>query len=429
MREESSNKRRVAFVTVGCKLNYSESSTLAREFNDAGFEVVASNKVADIYVINSCSVTEHAEKKCRNLIRRAHRLNRDALIAVTGCWAQLSPEEILGIGGVDLVLGSDEKGNLFMRVMEYERAGGGKEEEIRQQLYSCDIAEVDTIFPAYSSDGRTRSFLKVQDGCDYHCTYCTIPLARGKSRNHPISFLVESAEQIAKRGIKEIVLTGVNTADFGRSSGESFIDLLKAICRVDGIERVRVSSMEPNLMGREVIELFAKEPKLLPHFHIPLQSGSDTILAAMKRRYNSTLFAERVELIKELLPHAFIGVDVIVGFPGEEESHFLESYSLLERLEVSYLHLFPYSIRANTAAALFPNQVTPKEKRERMERMGELSEKLHSAFIEKHRGREEYVLFERGRAGGVMYGYSRNYIRVEQNYNRELIGEIVKVTL
>ncbi|MFA6770706.1 MAG: MiaB/RimO family radical SAM methylthiotransferase, partial [Bacteroidales bacterium] len=295
--------------------------------------------------------------------------------------------------------------------------------------FSCAISEVETIFPAYSSDDRTRSFLKVQDGCDYHCSYCTIPLARGKSRNHSIKFLVQEAQEIASKGIKEIVLTGVNTGDFGRSTKESFSDLLKALVRTEGIERIRVSSIEPNLLTEEVIVLLSKDKKFLPHFHIPLQSGSNKILASMKRRYNRELFAQRLELIRRYIPNAFIGVDVIVGFPGETESDFSDTYNFLESLAPSFLHLFPYSKRSNTPAAKYVNQVNSKIKNERVRMLSKLSSKLYSNFELQNRGREEEVLFENTVKGGKMHGYTRNYIRVERPYNKEHIGEIVKVIL
>lgn len=420
----------VAFVTLGCKLNFSESSTLAREFVSQGYKKVVSSQPADIYVINTCSVTEHADKKCRNAIRKLHKLNRDAIIAVTGCYAQLNPDEILAIEGVDLVLGADQKSNLYARVAQLieQNKQGDKVNSIKR-AYSCEISQVESIFAAYSSDDRTRSFLKVQDGCDYHCSYCTIPLARGKSRNHPISSLIEQAKEIASKGIKEIILTGVNTGDFGRSSGESFLDLLVNLSEIEGIERIRVSSIEPNLLSKELIELIASNNKFLPHFHIPLQSGSNEILGAMRRRYNRELFAQKLALIKESIPHAFIGVDVIVGFPGESEELFMESYNFLATLKPSFLHVFPYSKRENTPAASFENQIDESVKSHRVAALTELSNLLHQEFIDSNRGREEYVLFERAVKGGKIYGYTRNYIRVERPYSKGMEGEIIKVIL
>ena len=421
---------RVAFFTLGCKLNFSETSALAREFVENGYQKVKNNEEADIYVINTCSVTEHADKKCRNAIRKLHRQNPDAVIAVTGCYAQLNPSEILDIDGVDLVVGANYKSTLFMKVAQLkneEDSNGVKHSGSRS--FSCAISEVETIFPAYSSDDRTRSFLKVQDGCDYHCSYCTIPLARGKSRNHSIDFLVKEAQEIVRKGIKEVVLTGVNTGDFGKSTGESFPDLLKALANTEGIERIRVSSIEPNLLTEEVITLFSNNIKFLPHFHIPLQSGSNKVLAAMKRRYNRELFAHKLELIRSCIPHAFIGVDVIVGFPGETDSDFNDTFIFLESLAPSFLHIFPYSKRSNTPAAEYSDQVIEIVKSERVHALSELSSRLYSNFELQNRGREEEVLFESTIKGGKMFGYTRNYIRVEMPYNREHIGKIIKVTL
>ena len=430
MSESKQRGNRVAFVTLGCKLNFSETSAIAREFMEHGYQKVKSTEQADIYVINTCSVTEHADKKCRNAIRKLHKLNSNAIIAVTGCYAQLNPQELLDIEGVDLVLGADQKSNLYIKVSELKRAEDSKGlVHTAARSFSCAISEVETIFPAYSSDDRTRSFLKVQDGCDYHCSYCTIPLARGKSRNHTIDFLVKEACQIAAKGIKEIVLTGVNTGDFGKTTGESFPDLLGALANVEGIERIRVSSIEPNLLMDKVIDLIASNPKFLPHFHIPLQSGSDKILAAMKRRYNRELFLDRLQAIRNKIPHAFIGVDVIVGFPGESDQDFADSHDFLNSLEPSFLHVFPYSKRANTPAAAYDNQVKDSVKNERVAILTRLSERLHEKFVDENKGRTEEVLFESTIKGGKMFGYTRNYIRVERPYNKEQIGKIIKVTL
>lgn len=414
--------KRVAFLTLGCKLNYSETSSLARQFVEHGYEKVSNNREADVYVINTCSVTEHADKKCRNAIRKLHKQNPDAIIAVTGCYAQLNPSELLALEGVDLVLGADQKENLFVKVSELKTKGNSKS-------FSCQIQTVETIFPAYSSDDRTRSFLKVQDGCDYKCTYCTIPLARGKSRNLPSDILIKEANEIANRGIKEIVLTGVNTGDYGRTTGESFLSLLQKLNEVEGIERYRISSIEPNLITEEIVKWIATDTKFLPHFHIPLQSGSDNILASMKRRYNSSLFREKVQMIRSYLPFAFIGIDVIVGFPGETQEEFSNTVNLLKDLMPSFLHVFPYSKRANTPAAEFPNQVKDSEKTERVAILTSLSDEFYKIFCEKNRGRVEEVLFESTQKGGKMFGYTRNYIKVEKDYRRELIGRIVKVEI
>ena len=323
-------RRRVNFHTLGCKLNFSESSTLAREFEAGGFIRVGVSEAADISVINSCSVTEHADKKCRNLIRKIHRRNPAAIIVVTGCYAQLKPQEIASIEGVDLVLSNNDKGELFRRVAAL--AGKGP-----AQFTSCDAEELTNFFAAFSSGDRTRAFLKVQDGCDYKCAYCTIHYARGASRNMPIADLVKEAEQIAAAGQREIVITGINTGDFGRTTGERFIDLLRALNEVEGIERYRISSIEPNLLTDEIIAFCASSPKFQHHFHIPLQSGSDSGLARMRRRYTTEKFAERIEAVRRLMPDAFIGIDVIVGFPGETESDFRTTYEFLERLAPAYL--------------------------------------------------------------------------------------------
>ncbi len=416
------HNKRVTFATLGCKLNFSETSSIAREFLNNGYEVVGNNEVADVLVINTCSVTEHADKKCRNIIRKLHKKNPDAIIAVTGCYAQLKPNDILNIEGVDLVLGADQKENLFMRVSSLAHKGSPR-------AYSCAIGEVETIFPAYSSDDRTRSFLKVQDGCDYHCSYCTIPLARGKSRNNTISSIVNQAREIAKKGILEIVLTGVNTGDFGKTTGESFLELLRSLDEVEGIERYRISSIEPNLITPEIIDWISQSKKFLPHFHIPLQSGCDAVLARMRRRYNTTLFESRVNYIRERIPNAFFGIDVIVGFPGESNSEFEETYNFLERISPSFLHVFPYSKRPGTPAALMDNQVEEQVKDHRVHRLTELSDRLYNDFCNKNIGTSEEVLFESTIKGGKMFGYTRNYIRVEREYNKDHIGRIVNITL
>ncbi|MFA5324988.1 MAG: tRNA (N(6)-L-threonylcarbamoyladenosine(37)-C(2))-methylthiotransferase MtaB [Bacteroidales bacterium] len=413
--------KNVAFVTLGCKLNFSETSTLAREFVKNGYVKVLPSKNADIYVINTCTVTEHADKKCRNIIRKIHKNAPKAIIAVTGCYAQLKPDEILKMEGVDLVLGSDKKGDLFQIVSKMQRG-------VNISM-SCEINKIETIFPAYSSGERTRSFLKLQDGCDYHCSYCTIPLARGKSRNVPIEQLVRQAEEIALMGIKEIVLTGVNTGDFGKTTGESFLDLLKSLNNVEGIQRYRISSIEPNLLTEEIVDWIAKGNKFLPHFHIPLQSGCNKILAAMRRRYNVEMFADKVQLIRSKMENVFFGIDVIVGFPGETDKDFEDTYNFLCDIKPAFLHVFPYSRRANTFAAEMPDQVREIDKSSRVARLTALSEELHYKFCEANVGREEEVLFESTKKGGLMFGYTRNYIRVERPYDKLQIGKIVKVTI
>ena len=423
-----SRQPRIAFVTLGCKLNFSESSTFSRQFETAGYRIVRPSDRSDYYVVNTCSVTEHADKKCRNIIRKLHKNAPDALIAVVGCYAQLKPEELLAIEGVAIVLGTQRKGDLFEVISSYEASRG--------QVSEVSPAEsVETIFPAYSSGERTRSFLKVQDGCDYRCTYCTVPLARGASRNLPIRSLVEQARAVAATGIREIVLTGVNIGDFGRTTGESFLDLLKALNEVEGIERYRISSIEPNLLTREILSWMATEQtRFLPHFHIPLQSGCDRILKAMHRRYTSAMFEEKIIRVRECLERpeergtrVFFGIDVIVGFPGETDADFEETYALLQRVRPAYLHVFPYSRRAGTPAAEREDQVPESVKTERVERLTALSDRLHAAFCRANKGREAPVLFESANKGGMMFGYTDNYIRIEREYDPQAIGRIVKV--
>ena len=418
-------KGTVAFVTLGCKLNFSETSTIAQHFIEAGYERVAQNKPADIYVVNTCSVTEHADKKCRNFIRKLHKQNPDALIAVTGCYAQLKPQEILDIEGVDIVVGADRKGDLFQLVNDKIST-----ESASRLSYSCAISEVNTIFPAFSQGERTRSFLKVQDGCDYHCSYCTIPLARGKSRNLTIATLVEEARKIAAKGMVEVVLTGVNTGDFGKTTGEKFIDLLKALNDVEGIERYRISSIEPNLLNEETIRWIASGTKFQNHFHIPLQSGCDKILAKMRRRYNTTMFYDKISMIRDIMGDVFFGIDVIVGFPGESDEDFEATYNFLKnKVKPAFIHVFPYSRRADTDAAVMPDQVQESIKTRRVEALTALSEELHNEYCNRYKGTKQQVLFESTQKGGMMYGYTGNYIKVESKYDKSLIGKISEVTL
>lgn len=415
-------KRRVSFHTLGCKLNFSESSTLAREFEQGGFVRVGANEAADICVINSCSVTEHADKKCRNIIRKLHRRNPDAIIAVTGCYAQLKPNEIASIEGVDIVLGNNYKGDLFQRVVELGNRSQAK-------VFSCDCEDISRFFAAFSSGDRTRSFLKVQDGCDYKCAYCTIHYARGSSRNQPIAELVAEAEKVAASGLREIVITGVNTGDFGRTTGEKFIDLLQALDKVEGIDRYRISSIEPNLITDEIIEFCARSPKFQHHFHIPLQSGSTRILGLMRRRYTAEKFADRIEKIRSLMPDAFIGIDVITGFPGETEDDFCQTYDLLSTLKPSFLHIFPFSERPGTPAVDMPDKVPAQLSAERASRLDGLCRILHREFCEKAVGGEAEVLFESTMRGGMMFGYTGNYIRVKAAYRRDKINQICRVKL
>lgn len=419
--------RKAAFITLGCKLNFAETSTFARAFAAAGYEEVRPGADVDIVVINTCSVTEHADKKCRNLIRRLHKTAPDATIAVTGCYAQLKPEEILAIEGVDLVVGAESKNDLVRLTLAADRGKHG---------YSCQIEDVASFFPAYSSGERTRSFLKVQDGCDYHCSYCTVPLARGHSRNIPIAELVAQAREIAAEGILEVVLTGVNTGDFGKTSGERFLALLQALEAVPGIERYRISSIEPNLLTEEILRWIATGTKFLPHFHIPIQSGCDRTLKAMHRRYTARQFEEKIALIRDILEtpaerytRVFFGIDVIVGFPGETEADFEETYRLLERVRPAFLHIFPYSRRAGTPAAERPDQVQESVKTARVQRLEALSDRLHADFTAANAGRPAKVLFESTMKGGKMFGYTDNYLRIERPYDKNLIGKIVEIII
>ena len=415
-------EKRVSFHTLGCKLNFSESSTLAREFERGGYKRVEPSEPTDVAVINSCSVTEHADKKCRNIIRKIHRRNPNAIIAVTGCYAQLRPEAIAAIEGVDIVLSNNDKGDLYKRVVELKERG-------KAEVYSCSVENLTRFFAAYSSGDRTRSFLKVQDGCDYKCAYCTIHYARGSSRNIPIADIVAEAKEIAAAGQKEIVITGINTGDFGRTTGERFIDLLRELDGVDGIERYRISSIEPNLITDEIIEFCAQSPKFVPHFHIPLQSGSTRILGLMRRRYTAERYRERIAKIRELMPDSFLGVDVIVGFPGEGEEEFMETYRLLEEVGASFLHIFPFSERPGTPAVDMPNKVQARISTERVSRLEELSAKLNRAFTERFIGTEREVLFESTNHDGLMYGYTDNYLRVSIPFNEAAVNNICCVRL
>ncbi len=415
-------KKRVAFYTLGCKLNFSETSTIARQFAEMGYERVSPESEADVYVINTCSVTEHADKKCRQTIRKFIGKSPNAMVAVVGCYAQLKPEEIAQIEGVDLVLGAADKFNL-----PHLLGNGGKKSNVK--IYSCDIDTLTDFFPAYSTGDRTRSFLKVQDGCDYHCSYCTIPLARGKSRNYPIDKIVEQAEAITYQNVKEIVLTGVNIGDFGKSTGESFLELIKRLDGVKGIERYRISSIEPNLITPEIVDFVAASSKFLPHFHIPLQSGSNRILALMRRRYNRELFAERIALIRSKMPDTFFGVDVIVGFPGETDDDFMDAYRFIEMVRPSFLHIFPFSERSNTPAAKFDGKIHPSAIKKRLSMLSELSEKLHIDFYKSFLGQVRPVLVESARRGELMLGFTDNYIKVSLPYNANLAGRVVGVKL
>ncbi len=415
--------KKVAFITLGCKLNFSESSTLARKFIEHGFERVEPNNLADIYVINTCSVTDHADKKSRNLIRKIARKHPEALIIVTGCYAQLKATEIAAMPEVDMVIGNSEKNSLFDLISNFPNKKNEKNALIRQSSL------FNSFFPAFSSGDRTRSFLKVQDGCNYHCAYCTIPLARGESRNLPIDTLIKTAQQIAKQGIREIVLTGVNIGDFGKSTGESFLQLLIELEQVVGIDRYRISSIEPNLLTDEIIKFTAESNKFQPHFHIPLQAGTDAVLKRMRRRYTTAQFAEKIARIKASIPDVFIGIDVIVGFPGETEEDFDATCQFLQKLAPAYLHIFPYSERANTPAILFPDKISPEIKNERVKKLEILSNKLHEQFIDRYINSVRPVLIEGAKKGKMMFGYTDNYIRVELPYQSNCINTIIPVRL
>ncbi len=416
------NKKKVAFHTLGCKLNFAETSTISRSFPEDKFERVATNTKADIYIINTCSVTDSADKKCRQAIKKFISLSPGAFIAVVGCYAQLNPHEISSIPGVDLVLGTNEKFNIADYLTDLEK-------KTETEIHSCELSPSDIYNASYSMGDRTRSFLKVQDGCDYGCSYCTIPLARGRSRNPQISAIITEAESIAERGVKEIVITGVNIGDFGKSTGDSFVGLMKELIKVQGIERYRISSIEPNLLTDELIELTAENKKILPHFHIPLQSGNDKILGLMRRRYTREVFAARVKMLKEKLPLAGIGADVIVGFPGESGTDYNDTYSFIEEMPLSYLHVFSFSERPGTVAEKIPEKVTLKEKEKRSKKLITLSENKNLNFYSNNIGQVTDVLFEKTPSEGYITGFTSNYIRVEHEWNAKLAGKIKKVRM
>ncbi|MFN8229989.1 MAG: tRNA (N(6)-L-threonylcarbamoyladenosine(37)-C(2))-methylthiotransferase MtaB [Bacteroidia bacterium] len=422
----------VAFHTLGCKLNFSETSTIARLFYEKGFEKRDFSQPADVYVINTCSVTENADKECKSIVKNALSHNPDAFVAVIGCYAQLKPHEISNIEGVDVVLGATEK----FKLLNYINLS---QKQTHTQVHNCEINDADFFVDAYSVGDRTRSFLKVQDGCDYTCTFCTIPLARGKSRSDTIENVVTNANKIAQSGVKEIVLTGVNIGDFGygkyldaekkKKKTYTFLDLINELDKVEEIERFRISSIEPNLLKDEIIEFVAKSKKFVPHFHIPLQSGNNELLGLMKRRYQRELYTERVKKIKSLLPNCCIGVDVIVGFPGETEQHFLETYQFLNELDISYLHVFTYSERVNTPAAEFKGTVNIAERKKRNKMLRVLSAKKLRAFYELHKGKNEVVIFEHENKNGFMYGFTSNYIKVKAPFNENLCNLTTNVKL
>ena len=415
--------KRVAFYTLGCKLNFSETSAIGRIFQDAGYTPTPFHTPADIYVINTCSVTENADRKCRKVVREALSHSPDAFIVVVGCYAQLKPREITEIPGVDMVLGAAEKFNIIEHINELTKP-------TKPIIHNTPIAETNVFIPAFSMGDRTRTFLKVQDGCDYSCTFCTIPLARGASRSGNIADIVRQAEEIGASGIKEIVLTGVNIGDFGIRGGERtdrFIDLVRALDEVESVSRFRISSIEPNLLTDEIIAFVAQSKRFVPHFHIPLQSGSNRILGLMRRRYKRELYADRVARIKELMPDCCIGVDVIVGFPGETREDFLDTYQFLNELDISYLHVFTYSERENTIAAQMEGAVPGAQRGERSKMLHILSEKKRRAFYQTQLGKEGDVLFESDIKDGYMHGFSSNYVKVRTPYDPLLVNETVTV--
>jgi len=467
--------KKVAFYTLGCKLNFSETSTISRIFTDNNFEKVEFEEKPDIYVINTCSVTENANRKCRQIVKQARQYSPNAYIAVIGCYAQLKPDEIANIPGVDIVLGAAEKFNLLEHVSalmtnaqpfpqqppsgspqrggerqrarqprgERPSAGSGKRNRTQRMvkkgkaaIYVSEINHINEFISSFSIGDRTRSFLKVQDGCDYSCSFCTIPLARGKSRSDTIENIVRSAWEIAGRGVKEIVLSGVNIGDFGRTDDmngrkykETFYRLIQELDRIKGIERFRISSIEPNLLTDEIIEFVARSKRFMPHFHIPLQSGSNKILRRMRRRYLRELYEDRINTIKKLMPHCCIGVDVIVGFPGETEEEFLETYNFLNQLDISYLHVFTYSERENTAASQMNGVVSTEERSKRSKMLHNLSEKKRRLFYEQNLSKKAIVLFEGQNKGDTMFGFTENYIKVKTQYDPILVNELIEVQL
>jgi threonylcarbamoyladenosine tRNA methylthiotransferase MtaB len=425
--------KKVAFYTLGCKLNFSETSTIARSFKEDGYERVDFDKKAEIYVINTCSVTDNADQRFKSIVRQAQKLNADAFIIAIGCYAQLKPHELAAVDGVDMVLGATEKFKVTAYINELLAQHQANDQQAI--VHSCAIEEADFYVGSYSIGDRTRAFLKVQDGCDYKCTYCTIPLARGISRSDTLEQVCLNAKEIVQRGIKEIVLTGVNIGDYGKGEfgnkrhEHTFFDLIEALDRVSGVERVRISSIEPNLLKPEVIDFIAQADKFVPHFHIPLQSGSDALLKLMKRRYNRDLYTQRIELIREKLPHACIGVDVIVGFPGETDALFLETYNYLSALDISYLHVFTYSERDNTEAAQMSGVVAQKVRKKRSKMLRGLSVKKRRAFYEAQLGKDFEVLFEGENKLGYVHGFTQNYVKVKTPWNPDLVNTVHRVKL
>lgn len=423
-----SDAKKVAFYTLGCKLNFSETSTIARSFKDEGFCRVDFTEYADIYVINTCSVTDNADKRFKTIVKQAQKANEDAFIIAIGCYAQLKPQELAEVEGVDLVLGASEKFKITDYLNDLSKSGFA-------EVHSCEIEEADFYVSAYSFGDRTRAFLKVQDGCDYKCTYCTIPLARGISRSDKLENVLKNAAEISAKGIKEIVLTGVNIGDYGKGEfgnkkhEHTFLDLVKSLDEVPGIERLRISSIEPNLLKNETIDFVAQSRTFVPHFHIPLQSGSNEILKAMRRRYMRELYVERVKQIKDKMPDACIGVDVIVGFPGETDEHFIETYNFLNSLDISYLHVFAYSERDNTPASEMQDPVPLKVRKKRSKMLRGLSAKKRRAFYESQLTKKHTVLFEGENKEGYIHGFTGNYVKVKTPWNPDLVNTLQNVVL
>jgi threonylcarbamoyladenosine tRNA methylthiotransferase MtaB len=418
----------VALSTLGCKLNFSETSSISNNLEKNNFKVVPFNQYADAYIINTCSVTENADNKFKVFVNKALKINPNAFVAAIGCYAQLKPKELLSVKGVDLVLGASEKFN----IVEYLQ---NVDQDFSKLGHSCNINDVDSFTETYSTSSRTRAFLKVQDGCDYKCSFCTIPLARGKSRSNTIENVVKNVNEIISNGIKEIVLTGINLGDFGKrqsdniKTNEDFLELIKTLDKIDGVERYRVSSIEPNLLGHEIISFISTSKRFVPHFHIPLQSGSDVILKKMRRRYKTDLYRSRVDLIRKLMPSASIGVDVIVGFPGETDEMFLETYDFIKKLDISYLHVFSYSERENTNAIELKGVIPKKIRNKRSKILRLLSASKKLSFYKQHIGGDYNVLFESENKNGFIEGYTENYIRVRKNWNKKLVGKIQKVRI
>ncbi len=426
-------KKKVAFYTLGCKLNFSETSTIARGFQKEGFERVDFSETADMYVINTCSVTENADKRFKTIVKQAQKANPEAFVAAIGCYAQLKPEELVAVDGVDLVLGATEKFNITTYVNDlFDQPSAERGKGV---VHACEIEEADFYVGSYAIGDRTRAFLKVQDGCDYKCTYCTIPLARGISRSDTLQNVLHNASEIAAQGIKEIVLTGVNIGDYGKGEfgnkkhEHTFLELVKALDLVKGIHRLRISSIEPNLLRNETIDFVAESNSFVPHFHIPLQSGSDVILKAMRRRYLTDLYVDRVNRIKMTMPHACIGVDVIVGFPGETDEHFLQTYHFLNELDISYLHVFTYSERDNTLAATLADVVPKNVRSKRSKMLRALSVKKRRTFYESQLGTQRTVLFEGENKEGYIHGFTENYVKIKAPWNPNLVNTLHSVIL